>query len=95
MRTNKLKKERPTMTSIPGNSKRLIVLIKFMSNIKILKWQKRKKKTFSLHFFLNLFFYTNHSGSKILQNFHFKTFFAKAAKHSDCCKKNLKALNSL
>lgn len=43
------------MTSIPGNSKRLIVLIKFMSNIKILKWQKRKK-TFSLHFFLNLFF---------------------------------------
>lgn len=55
MRTNKLKKERPTMTSFPGNSKRLIVLIKFMSNIKILKWQKRKK-TFSLHFFLNLFF---------------------------------------
>lgn len=43
------------MTSIPGNSKRLIVLIKFMSNIKILKWQKRKKN-FSLHFFFNLFF---------------------------------------
>lgn len=94
MRTNKLKKERPTMTSIPGNSKRLIVLIKFMSNIKILKWQKRKKNLFST-FLFEFIFYTNHSGSKILQNFHFKTFFAKAAKHSDCCKKKLKALNSL
>lgn len=40
-----------------------------MSNIKILKWQKN---IFFRLFFLK--FCTNHSGSKILQIFCFKTF---------------------
>lgn len=43
---------------------------------------KKKKKLLSFFFQ----FCINHSGSKILQIFSFKTFFfATAAEHSDCC----------
>lgn len=71
-----------TQTNTGDEFKRLTVLIKSMSNIKILKWQKKEKNTFV--FFSILY---KSQWFKNITNSYFEKifFFATAAKHSDCC----------